>query len=47
MAIVFFAKTLIDGSGRDPIQNAALVIKDGRISYVGSQRPVIYQYKRR
>ena len=37
MAIVFFAKTLIDGSGRDPIQNAALVIKDGRISFVGSR----------
>jgi imidazolonepropionase-like amidohydrolase len=36
MSTVFTAASLIDGTGRDPITNAALVFENGRITQVGS-----------
>jgi imidazolonepropionase-like amidohydrolase len=42
MATVIFTKTMIDGTGREPVQNAALVIEDGIISQVGSKDQVSF-----
>src|SRR5579883_183636 len=36
MQIVIAGGTLIDGTGRDPIRNAAVIIKDGTVSEAGS-----------
>ena len=35
-AVVFRNFTLIDGGDREPVQQAAMVIEDGRVSWVGS-----------
>ena len=37
MKLVLKADRLIDGTGADPIPNAAVVVKDGRIAEVTTQ----------
>lgn len=40
MATIILAGILIDGTGRDPLRNAAVVVEDGRITQVASQSKV-------
>ena len=36
-ALVIVADRLIDGTGRDPLEQAAILIEDGRIAEVGER----------
>jgi imidazolonepropionase-like amidohydrolase len=40
MRTVITGATLIDGTGRDPMSNATIVVEDGRIAQVGRKRSV-------
>ena len=40
MTLAIRAGTLIDGSGREPLRNATLLVEDGRIAAVGADLAV-------
>lgn len=37
MPLAIIADSLVDGTGRDPVNHAALVVEDGKITYVGGR----------
>ena len=40
-ALVIVAERLIDGTGRDPVEHAAVVIEDGRITAAGERSSAV------
>jgi imidazolonepropionase-like amidohydrolase len=45
MSIVFLSDLLIDGTGRDPVRSAVIIIEDGKITHVGKREDISFNHE--